>query len=248
MSCSMPHILFVDDDPTSRSVVAEALARPQRTIEVAAHGEEALASVARHRPDLVITDIVMPRMNGWVLVRRLRTSAATAFVPVILVSSLADAEDRIRGFRLGADDYLTKPVNLEELELRVENALHHARSRPTTNPLQGVGLAGDLRQFGVATLLTVLDMERKSGVLVLEREAESARLVMQEGRVVSAHFNKRDEPAGPSCVYELLDWSGGRFTFSEERVECSDEMGVTTASLLLEGARRMDELIRVEMD
>ncbi len=130
----MPHILFVDDDPSVRSVIARALHRPQRTIEVAKHGEEALARGARNKPNLIVTDVVMPRMNGWAFVRRLRASPETAFIPVIFVTGLSSPTDRIRGFRIGADDYIAKPVDLDELELRVENVLHRARVARERSP------------------------------------------------------------------------------------------------------------------
>ena len=75
------------------------------------------------RPDLIITDVMMPKLDGWALVRALRSRAELALVPVIFLTALGGEEDRIRGFRLGADDYLPKPFRFEELELRVANAL-----------------------------------------------------------------------------------------------------------------------------
>src|SRR4051812_41607207 len=85
-------------------------------------GEEALALVAKHAPDLIVSDILMPDMDGFELVRRLRATPATALLPVILVTSLEESE-RIKGLEAGADDFLSKPVNWEELFARVRSLL-----------------------------------------------------------------------------------------------------------------------------
>jgi len=240
----MPSILFVDDDPKVRSIVVRALRRPQRSIEAAQHGEDALARVAKSKPDLIITDVIMPRMNGWALVRRLRATPATAFIPVIFMTGLDSPTDRIRGFRIGADDYITKPVNLDELELRVENVLHHARGGHEA--FRAAGLAGDLSQFGLATPLTILELERKSGVLTVERPAECAELAIKDGRIVYATMGA-GAFTGVACVCELLTWTTGRFSFAERQIDASDgaQIGMSTTALLLEAARKMDELIPV---
>ncbi len=238
----MPNILFVDDDPKVRSIVVRALHRPQRTIEAALHGEDALARVAKNKPDLIITDVIMPRMNGWALVRHLRAAPATAFIPVIFMTGLDSTTDRIRGFRIGADDYITKPVDLDELELRVENVLHHARG--TREALRGAALAGDLSQFGLATPLTLLELERKTGVLTVERPPESAELAVKDGRIVQATLTQANKQrTGVECVCELLTWTTGRFAFAERHVEAGAGLEMSTTAILLEAARKMDELI-----
>lgn len=243
----MAHILVVDDDDTARNLIAQALARPHRTIHVAAHGEEALAQISTTMPDLVITDVVMPKMNGWSLVRRLRTTHSTAFVPVILMTSLDTERDRIRGFRLGADDFVSKPVSFEELELRVENVLHHARSHDRDS-LLGAALAGQLAQFGLATVLTVLELERKTGMLTVTHRGLHASLAFQKGRVHYARIEERPEVAAIECAQQLLSWNEGSFAFAEQPIDVEDEIRTGTAGLLLEAARRMDELDPIDVE
>jgi DNA-binding response OmpR family regulator len=235
----MPNILLVDDDPRARTIVANALSRPQRTIDVAAHGEDAMARIAERMPDLIITDVVMPRMNGWALVRRLRATPETAFIPVIFMTGLDTPQDRIRGFRIGADDYVTKPVNLDELELRVENVLHHAHG--ARDAFRKAGLSGDLSQFGISTPLSILELERKTGVLTLERPPERAEIVIELGRITRAAIEGKPVRSIVDCIGELITWTTGRFSFAEQPVEASEGLHATTASILLEAARKMDE-------
>jgi len=235
----MPNILLVDDDLKARAVVAKVLSRPQRTIDVATHGEEAMACIAERMPDLIITDVVMPRMNGWALVRRLRATPETAFIPVIFMTGLDTPQDRIRGFRIGADDYVTKPVSLDELELRVENVLHRARG--ARDAFRKAGLSGDLSQFGVATPLSILELERKTGVLTLEQPPERAELVIELGRITRAAIKDKPERNIVDTVCELIAWTSGRFSFAEQPVEASEGSHATTATILLEAAHKMDE-------
>lgn len=231
----MHRILVVDDEASSRSIVAAWLRSPEREVEEAADGEEALERIALARPDLVITDVVMPRMNGWTLVRKLRAMPETAPIPVLFVSSLEDRDDRIHGLSLG-DDYVTKPVDLEELELRVNVALKRAGAKDTA----GGGIHGSLRDMTIASVLAALSMERSTGLLTLSGVGVTANLVLREGDVLRARFD--DPPRhGVAVLVSLLRWTDGTFDFDSRAVGGEDELGMTTAALLLEAAQRLDE-------
>lgn len=232
----MARVLIVDDDPSTRSILAGALARPGREIEVAEDGFEALRLIEARLPDVIVTDVVMPRMSGWTLVKQLRAAPATAFVPVIFLSGLDAPEDRIQGFRLGGDDFVAKPVNLEELRLRIESALRHApRERA-----RAVGMSGTLAAVGISTLLMVLSMERKTGALSVTHQGTTARLLIRGGDVVQAWLEDVGR-GGVECVYELFSWTDGEFEFVSTEIEVPDSIGCSTTGLLLEAARRSDE-------
>jgi CheY-like chemotaxis protein len=104
-------ILIVDDDEDARILLVRALSKSSLTLEVstAADGLQALELVAHSRPHLVITDVMMPRMNGFDLCTAVRKDPATATIPVIMLTALEDDRDRQRGLAVGADEYLTKP-------------------------------------------------------------------------------------------------------------------------------------------
>jgi adenylate cyclase len=117
-------ILVVDDQRTNAEMVSGLLGNLGYEVDLASNGEEALERVASKAPDLVISDILMPRMDGYELCRRLRASAATALLPVILVTSAEPQTERVKGVEAGADDFLAKPVNWAELFARVKRLLH----------------------------------------------------------------------------------------------------------------------------
>ncbi|MBL8969551.1 MAG: response regulator [Myxococcales bacterium] len=117
-------ILVIDDHPEIVRLIARLLS-PLHDIITASNGEEGLQKVHDERPDLVISDVMMPKMSGFQLVERLREDPETARLPVLLLTARADGHDRVRGLRRGASDYLIKPFLPEELKARVDNLLRH---------------------------------------------------------------------------------------------------------------------------
>lgn len=231
----MARILVVDDDPSVRAILGSALLRPGHEVDAAADGVEALRRIAMGRPDVVLADVVMPRMNGWMLLRRMRTDPDLAYVPVILLSGLGGTEERLRGFRLGADDVVVKPVHLDELRCRVDNALRHGRR----DRVLSTGMSGCLSQIGLSTVLMMLSMERRTGELVVQQGASVARLLVREGNVVQASMG-RDE-SDLDCVLAVLSWSSGAFELVPQPIDAEDRVGTSTTAILLEAARMADE-------
>jgi signal transduction histidine kinase len=121
-------ILAVDDNADMRDYLVRVLAR-YWTVETAVDGEVALASVSDHRPDVILTDVMMPNLDGFGLVARLRATEATADIPVIMLSARAGEESRVEGLQAGADDYLIKPFSARELVARVQVHLTLAQLR-----------------------------------------------------------------------------------------------------------------------
>ncbi len=117
-------ILVIDDHPEIVRLIARLLA-PLHDIITASNGEEGLQKVHDDKPDLVVSDVMMPKMSGFQLVERMRADPATARLPVLLLTARADGHDRVRGLRRGASDYLVKPFLPEELKARVDNLLRH---------------------------------------------------------------------------------------------------------------------------
>jgi CheY-like chemotaxis protein len=260
---SAPRVLIVDDDPWILRMVSTLLEKRGYAISTAGDGEEGLMRADQLKPDLIITDVMMPKLDGWSLVRALRSRPELALVPVIFLTALGGEEDRIKGFRLGADDYLPKPFRFEELDLRVANALkkskatqakaEEVRNAPTEPPpipgagpqKKPAGIHGTLEQLGLSSLLVMIEMERKSGILRLEKLGVTGRIFCREGRVIAARLDgDRAPPAarkGAESVYHMLTWADGRFDFGAVDVDMEDEVKSSTTHLLMEGARLIDE-------
>ncbi|PSN10677.1 diguanylate cyclase [filamentous cyanobacterium CCT1] len=126
---SSTRILIADDNADMQEFVAYLLRNEGYTVEGVADGAVALESVGRQRPDLVLTDVMMPRLDGLELLRSLRADAQTRELPIILISARAGEDDRIEGLEAGADAYLTKPFSRRELLVQVETCLKLANIR-----------------------------------------------------------------------------------------------------------------------
>ena len=120
-------LLMVDDVPLNLLVVTKMLSRFNFRIRTAANGIEALQKVAEEKPDLILLDILMPQMDGFEVLRRLRSDPATAALRVVILSALNTTEDIVKGFNLGANDFITKPIIMEKLISSVSDQLRLSR-------------------------------------------------------------------------------------------------------------------------
>jgi len=118
-----PRILVVDDTPANVKLLVDVLTVKGFAMSSAVNGEEALAQIAAQPPDLVLLDIMMPGLSGYDVCRRIRADPATALLPVVLCTSLDPKQERINGIEAGADDFLPKPINQQELLARVKSLL-----------------------------------------------------------------------------------------------------------------------------
>lgn len=116
-------ILVVDDTPKNVKLLADLLSVKGYSVVIAASGREALAQLDAERPDLVLLDVVMPEMSGYEVCQKIRENAATRMLPVIMVTALDPTIERVKGIEVGADDFLSKPINQPELLARVKSLL-----------------------------------------------------------------------------------------------------------------------------
>ena len=119
----MTTVLVVEDSPTQRELITDLLKRIGLKVIVATDGMEALEQVQLSCPDLVVLDVVMPRMNGYEVCRRLKTDPKTQNVPVVMCSSKGEEFDRYWGMKQGADTYIVKPFQPKELLVTVKQLL-----------------------------------------------------------------------------------------------------------------------------
>ena len=248
-------ILVVDDDPWIQRIVARALGQRGHQVSLSGDAPGAFVVAAKIRPDLILTSVSLPAMDGWAWWERLRTLPACADAPIIFLVSAVDAGAPARGTG-PRDQRLRKPFRVEDLERAVVTALgggtvstlvdNPAAPADATEVKPSAGhrplsaLRGALDQLGLSSVLTVLEMERKTGILLCERESCTARLFLRKGRVIRADS---DAPplSGAAAVYEVLAWRSGSFDFLIGDIGGVDDIQASTTFLLLEGARRTDE-------
>lgn len=235
-------ILVVDDVASHRNAAARALEEAGHEVLTADSGVSALGQALKHEPDLILSDVEMPALDGWQLVRLLRARPSLADKPIIFLTSLSSDQERLRGYRLGVDDYIAKPFVEAELVARIERVLGHAKDHP--HSVQGnKALRGALEQVSLASLLSFLDLERRTGRLLLVHDEGMATIWLRDGRVLRVSVSGRLNKAEPiERLMHILDWGQGRFELADDDgVADQDEIGQPTSQLLLEHARRRDE-------
>lgn len=159
----MFHILVVDDEKNTRLLLRAILEAEHYTVSTAENGEEALEIMDREHIDLVILDIMMPKMDGYEFTRTLRENQSN--LPILMASAKLLPEDKRKGFIVGTDDYITKPIDEEEMLLRIKALLRRARIANEHKITVG-GIVLDYDSFTVTKGNTVQELPQKEFLLL----------------------------------------------------------------------------------
>jgi len=119
-----PKILIVDDNKVNVELLRTQLKHYQYDLDTAYDGEEALDKIQKNRPDLVLLDLMMPKISGFEICKSIKRNKDTQFIPVIVITALQELDDKLKAIELGADDFLVKPINRLELVTRIKSLLH----------------------------------------------------------------------------------------------------------------------------
>ena len=250
----------MDNDPWIPRVASTILGQQGHLVSVAGDAQGALASALKARPDAVISTVALPAVDGKPWWERLRSSPELAATPVIFLTVAPVSPAEIRGFVHAVDGTLVKPFRVDELDRAVRTALERGReararglpdagqtsfpappSRPSFwhRPLSA--FRGVVDEISLSSLLVMLEMERKTGILVIERDETSARLYLRNGHLIRAEIDEPERLTGAAAAYETLSWTDGLFDFLVGDVGGIDEIQTSTTFLLMEAARRIDE-------
>jgi len=204
-----PNILVVEDEVRLARAIELYLGQRGCVVRTALNGAEALRRITETRPDVIIADIMMPVMDGYTLCRRLRTDPTTCTIPFLFMTGKDDDLDRIRGLKIGADDYLAKPCDLGEVHARVDALLARVEAARRI-PLDTISIAGQLADTDLVELIQALEMQQKTGALILKRDSESGTIYFKDGAIVGADLGTAE---GREPLVSLLAWKTGTYVF-----------------------------------
>jgi class 3 adenylate cyclase/AmiR/NasT family two-component response regulator len=184
---SPPRILIVDDNETNRDILVTRLSTQGYDLLQAADGEEALVAAREHLPDLILLDVMMPKLDGIEVCRRLKADKTMPFMPIVLVTAKADSKDVVEGLNAGADEYLTKPVDQMALIARVKSMLRIKELHDQVSA-QAADLASWNRTLEQRVTEQLSEIDRM-GRLRRFLSPQVAELVMSSGddRVLESH-------------------------------------------------------------
>ena len=237
---SKNRLLLVDGDPKSLRVLDVSLKKAGFDVTTATSGREALSLLEASQPDLIISDTDLDEMDGFELCSQIKARPEWTKIPFIFVSGRKSIEDKIRGLELGVDDYLTKPIYIKEIGIRVRTALQRAERERMESRREGrTRFAGDLSDVGVVDLVQTIELNRKSGIIhIVNRDTRRGSIFFRDGKVIDAEVGRL---SGASAIYRLFSWSEGQFAVEFKQIRRHDVIDTPMAPLLMEGMRRLDE-------
>jgi len=237
------HLLLVDGDAKSLRVMEVSLRQAGYHVTSAVNGLDAWEKCEAAAPDLVISDTRLPEMDGFELCARLKSDRRFSSIPFVFLSSQKELEHKVRGLELGVEDYLTKPIYIQEIVTRVKILLQKRDKERLERRDQKGGLTGSLADMGVVDLVQALEMGRKTGVIrIADRQGTAAEVFFRDGKVVDVSLGGQ---VGEAAFYRLLAWTEGTFEIAFEHVERESRIDFSTQGLLMEGMRRLDERARL---
>lgn len=233
-------ILIVDDSPVILAMLKDRFEEEGFQVVLARNGIEGLKKAVEEQPDLIISDIIMPHMNGWEFCEHVRANPDTTSIPFIFLTQESEAPSRVKGFSIGADDYITKPFSREEVVMRAKaiikktEAIREASQRKTE-------LFGSVKALPLFDLLQMFSFSKKNCTIKVERKTEKGEIYFRTGEIINA---KTGEEEGVDALYRILSWEDATFTLApleENMLNSEKKISKGVDELLLDFARIMDE-------
>ena len=239
-------LLIVDDSRLILEMIYDFFTPQGWVVDVAPNARKALNLLEDGtRPDIIVTDILMPETDGWRFFDILRGQPRYSGIPIVFLTTETDLAKRLRGFHMGADDYVTKPFDVEELHARVTRILERqaalARARATGDDAL---LSGSLEHLGLADLLQILSLNNKSGMVELMDGRREGTIVFETGKIVHAECRGIQ---GEKAIYRMLGWTTATFRLVAPQGDGVERtVQATTSNVLMDGLVSLDEWKRWE--
>lgn len=233
-------ILIVDDNPHISKLLTMNLEKEGFVVIHAANGEEGFEKAKKEKPDLIISDVMMPKLDGISLCQKIRTETDISMVPFMFLTSIDADVTQKRGFRAGADQYLIKSeINREILLAKVREMLRHINKIQEIDAPQSGKFKGDLSELSLIEILQLLHINKKSGTLTIRRQYyPEATIYIDKGEIIHAVLgDDRDEKA----MFIISVWKRGEFTFEQHEITNEPHtVKTSTLNIILESCRLQD--------
>jgi CheY-like chemotaxis protein len=233
-------LLVVDDSRLILELVSDGFTSRGYLVYQAACAEDALELLDGASPDAIVADILMPGMDGWAFFEAVKNHERLSGTPFVFLTTEAELRKRLRGLNIGADDYVTKPFDVEELHARVERLIERRRAIERARAEDDTLLGGSMEHLAMPDLLQILSLHGTDGTLVLTSPPDEGRIVLDRGRIVHAEC---DAASGIKALYRMLGWVAASFRLVRRDPSRDDERTINapTASLVMDGLVSLDE-------
>jgi DNA-binding response OmpR family regulator len=229
-------ILIAEKEPNEAIELRKALIAAGYEVRIATNGADALVAVESFRPDLILSEMRLPVMDGPHLLQEIRNLSATQFLPFILVGSLKTLDERVSAMKLPVDDYLQKPLDAEETVARIESLIREVELLACSPQNNARGFSGSLSEMNLVDLLQTLEVGKKTAVLRLRQSGKEGNVFITEGQVIDACMADLEPRRG---LLRMFTWSEGTFKVEMRIHDRPRMLTVSTRDLISEGMTRL---------
>lgn len=242
----MTRVLIVEDDADIIALLSMGLEKAGFHVETAETSLVGLEKIKENRPDLILSDVMMPQMDGHSFLKAIRENPQTRDIPFIFLTAKGKLDDKVEGLSLGADDYISKPFHIKEVIARI-NALLQRVQLDTEKNLSldsdaDIALKGNLKQMNLGDIFQTLGNTAKTGILqVTTSNNKRGSIYFHEGKIIRAELGRYSQE---EAIYRILSWDEGNFEFDAKLAMPKGDVSISISSVLMEGMRQKDEHVK----
>lgn len=213
------NVLVVDDDLNICKIFSAVLRSLGCQVITANDGQEGLEKAKQLRPNLIVSDLLMPKLDGSQLFTKLQEDPLTQSIPFVCLTSRAQEEEKLAAFHKGVEDYWVKPFVVSEISMRIKKLLLRQLKTQTVESVapkvEPGELTGNIADIQMPQLLRMLEYMTKTGILSLTNNTAQGSIIIQKGRIHDAHSGGQ---TGEDALLNLLTWTEGNFSFRSQAI------------------------------
>jgi|GEM_PF-471577 len=229
-------ILIADSQPNYTVGLRKGLTDVGYDVYMAEDGDKALALVQEIQPDVILSEVKLPQLDGHDLLQAVRAQERTQHIPFMFISNQKRVEERIRSISLGVDDYIQKPYYVDEVIARIEMIIKEAHQLANA-PDRG-GFSGKLSEMNLVDLIQTLEMGQKSAILTLKRNGKQGEIQIHDGNVVDAHY---EAFSAEEALDKMITWTEGHFQVKITTVNSSKQIKLDNKEIVARGQKQINQ-------
>ncbi|MBN2088494.1 response regulator [candidate division KSB1 bacterium] len=233
-------VLIVDSLPDASVGLQKNLTSSGYQVFLVHNGEEALSLAHTEQPDIILSEVRLPELDGHLLLNTIRTDKKLVQCPFIFLSSQKKVDERIESIMLGADDYITKPYYIQEVIARIEMLLAEKENRRNRDLF-----SGRLSEMNLVDIIQTLEVGQKSGILKLQRNGREGEIRFQAGNVIDARYLSYSPV---ESINKMFTWTEGVFQVQMTETTGPRKLSVTNQELILNGLHKIREWEELKVD
>lgn len=231
-------IIFASSNQSLIEEITEPLRKFGYTVHICRNGESAFEKIKKVNPAAVLADLLLPGISGVELCWLLREKENRTWLPVIIFSAQDNHEIKLNCYRSGVDVFLTTPVSVRELIIRLESLLRRTRQTGKTPNEPSLLFSGEIKEFPLPELVQFLHNSKKTGQLWISHQYDRGSICFENGNICSARTR---ESEGEPAIFEIFNWQKGQFQLIGKEICEARNVAKETMEILLEYSKRQDE-------